>query len=139
VLVVGGIALAVAAPEATEAVVGPLLCMLVVLVPVGVVVVALVIGVNAIIDAETECPECKLKRARIRGKETIIDQKKGWGWVTRRASSHTHGRISGTGTSSASIDSTTTTSWQERARVIVTTYQVCYECKLYLISAFSSS
>jgi hypothetical protein len=97
--------------------------------------IALVVGaVIAISGATKACPSCRRWWATTIAGQTLLEQKKCYGLVTRTSHSSSYGSWSGTGSRSGryyggSSSRYGTRSWQVRVPVVRTTYLVHYGCK----------
>jgi hypothetical protein len=97
--------------------------------------IALVVGALFAVSGATQaCPSCRRWWVRMNTGETILEQKKCYGLVTRTSYSSSWGSWSGTGSRSGrSYGGTSsrygTRSWQVRVPVVRTTYLVHYGCK----------
>lgn len=129
------IALLVSLDSQTVATIGSAIFLLLV---VAVVVGGIIGLILAITGSRSSCPDCGKWWARVVIGERVLDEKKCYGLVTRRAYSSSSGSISGSShhwgqadyqNISGNTHSSGSTSWQERVPVIRTTYQLIYECK----------
>jgi hypothetical protein len=78
----------------------------------------------------TECPHCGRWWAAVFLGEHIVEEKKGYGLVTRHAYSDSTGWVSGTSSHPGRLTGTwSTTRWRERVPVIRITYKEHWACK----------
>src|SRR5262245_19417517 len=79
--------------------------------------------------ADTRCPDCRRLYALVCVGREVLERRKCYGLVTRRADSKGSGSWSGPGNNSGSFSTSGETSWQERVPIVQTTVRIYYKCR----------